>query len=107
MSASPNLAKLPVEADQELLARVREISRDVASAHADDVDRHARFPSETIDALRAERALSAFVTAALGGGGVRFETIAECCFELGRNCGASAMVFAMHQIQIVTIVRHL
>ena len=41
-----------------------------------------------------------------GGGGVSFETIAAACFELGRRCGASAMVFAMHQIQIASIVRH-
>ena len=37
----------------------------------------------------------------------RFETIAAACFELGRRCGSSAMVFAMHQIQVVTIARHL
>jgi acyl-CoA dehydrogenase len=107
VSASANVAKLPVDADPALLAGVREIARDVASAHADDVDRQSRFPLETIDALRAERALSAFVPAELGGAGASFETIAECCFELGRCCGASAMVFAMHQIQVVTIVRHL
>ena len=29
-----------------------------------------------------------------------FEAIAAACFELGRRCGASAMVFAMHQIQV-------
>jgi acyl-CoA dehydrogenase len=107
MSVSTKVAKLPVDADAALLAGVREIARDVASAHADDVDRQSRFPSETIDALRAERALSAFVPAELGGAGASFETIAECCFELGRCCGASAMVFAMHQIQVITIVRHL
>lgn len=107
MSASAKVAKLPVDTDRALVASVREIAREVASAHADDVDREARFPAETIDALRAERALSAFVPAKLGGGGARFETIAECCFELGRSCGASAMVFAMHQIQVAVIVRHL
>jgi acyl-CoA dehydrogenase len=38
---------------------------------------------------------------------VSFEAIAGACYELGRHCGASAMVFAMHQIQVATIVRHL
>jgi len=98
---------IAVDRDQELIAAARQIGRDVAAAHADDVDRNARFPRETIDALREERALSAFVPVELGGGGVTFETLAKCCFELGRYCGASAMVFAMHQIQVVTIVRHL
>jgi acyl-CoA dehydrogenase len=96
-----------VDRDQALLASVGQIARDVAAANADDVDRNARFPAETIAALRAERALSAFVPTELGGAGVSFEAVAKSCFELGRYCGASAMVFAMHQIQVATIVRHL
>ncbi len=83
------------------------IADEFAAPNADAVDREARFPSETIEALRDEQALSAFVPTRLGGAGVGFETIAAACFELGRRCGASAMVFAMHQIQVVTIVRHL
>ncbi len=96
-----------VDRDQAFLDAVRHVAQEHAAPHADDVDRQARFPVETIDALRAERALSAFVPTELGGGGVRFETIAAACFELGRRCGSSAMVFAMHQIQAVTMVRHL
>jgi acyl-CoA dehydrogenase len=96
-----------VDREQELLAGVRTIARDVAAARADDVDRAGRFPAETIDALRAAGALSAPVPEALGGGGVSLGAIAACCQELGRCCGASAMVFAMHHIQLLTIVRHL
>jgi acyl-CoA dehydrogenase len=98
---------LAVDRDQAFLGAVRRIADDVAAANVDDVDRDARFPHEAIAALRDERALSAFVPEALGGGGVSFEAIAEACFELGRRCGASAMVFAMHQIQVACIVRHL
>ncbi|HTX46909.1 MAG TPA: acyl-CoA dehydrogenase family protein [Solirubrobacteraceae bacterium] len=96
-------------ADREalLLQAVREIARDVASPTADEVDRQARFPSEAIAALRECSALSALVPPELGGGGVSFQTIAACCLELGRCCGATGMVFAMHQIQVATIVRHL
>jgi acyl-CoA dehydrogenase len=93
--------------DQSFLSAVKRIGEEVAAQHADDVDRQARFPREAIDALRAESALSAFVPAELGGGGVSFETLAAAALELGRHCGATAMVFAMHQIQVVTIVRHL
>jgi acyl-CoA dehydrogenase len=96
-----------VSSDGALLELVRGIGRDVAAAHADDVDRNARFPHESIEALREQRALSAAVPVELGGGGASFEAIAQCCFELGRSCGASAMVFAMHQIQVITLVRHL
>ena len=96
-----------VDRDQAFLDTVCHIADEFSLLNADEVDREARFPAETIDALRAEHALSAFVPAELGGGGVKFETIATACFQLGRRCGSSAMVFAMHQIQVATIVRHL
>jgi acyl-CoA dehydrogenase len=98
---------LALDRDQAFLAGVVRVADEVAAQHADDVDRAARFPREAIDALREERALSAFVPEELGGGGVSFEALAQGCFELGRRCSATAMVFAMHQIQVACIVRHL
>jgi acyl-CoA dehydrogenase len=97
---------IAVDRDQAYLAEIIRIADEVAVPNADSVDREARFPTETVDALRDAGALGGFVPAALGGGGVRFETIAAAAFELGRRCGASGMVFAMHQIQVVTLVRH-
>jgi acyl-CoA dehydrogenase len=96
-----------VDRDQAFLDTIRAVGADVAAQHAAEVDVEARFPSETLAALRENQALSAFVPPELGGGGVSFEALADACLELGRHCGASAMVFAMHQIQVVTIVRHL
>ena len=98
---------VPVDSERVLLEAVRRIAEDVAAAAADSVDREARFPTEAIDALRAAGALSAAVPESLGGDGASLETIARCCFELGRRCSATAMVFAMHQIQVLTIARHL
>jgi len=96
-----------IERDQEFVATVRRIADEVAAAYADEVDRDARFPKEAIDALREAGALSAYVPEELGGGGVSLDAIARGCFELGRRCSSTAMVFAMHQIQVGTIVRHL
>ena len=96
-----------VDRDTSFLDAVSRIADDVAAVHALDVDREARFPQETIQALRDAGALSAFIPTELGGAGVSFEAIAAACFTLGRRCGASAMVFAMHQIQVATIARHL
>ncbi|WCB91429.1 Cyclohex-1-ene-1-carbonyl-CoA dehydrogenase [Baekduia alba] len=93
--------------DAAFLAGIDQLADAIAAVHADDVDRGARFPTETIDALREQRALSALVPAEYGGDGISFEAVAQACFVLGRRCGASAMVFAMHQIQVATIVRHL
>jgi acyl-CoA dehydrogenase len=96
-----------VDRDLEFVETVRRIAIDVAALNADDVDRHARFPLETISALREAEALSAYVPDEFGGAGVSLEAVARACFELGRRCSSAAMVFAMHQIQVVTIARHL
>ena len=97
---------IAIDRDQAFLAGIRRIADEASAPNADDVDRNARFPAESVDALKAAGALSALIPEELGGGGVSFEAIAAACFELGRRCGASAMVFAMHQIQIASIVRH-
>jgi acyl-CoA dehydrogenase len=91
--------------DAAFLAGIGEIA-EIAGTHADDVDRDARFPVEAVAALREQRALSALVPTDLGGEGVSFRAIATACFTLGRRCGATAMVFAMHQIQVATLIRH-
>jgi acyl-CoA dehydrogenase len=96
-----------VDKDQAFIATVRGIAEDVAAVNAPDVDHNARFPREAVDALREAEALSALIPEELGGGGVSLEAVARGCFELGRRCASTAMVFAMHQIQVGTIVRHL
>jgi acyl-CoA dehydrogenase len=96
-----------IERDQEFVATVRGIADEIAAAYANEVDRDARFPAEAIDALREAGALSAYVPEELGGGGVSLDGIARGCYELGRRCSSTAMVFAMHQIQVGTIARHL
>jgi acyl-CoA dehydrogenase len=88
------------------LDEIRRIARETCSPTADEVDREARFPIESVNALREVGALSALVPTAYGGGGADLETVAAACFELGRSCSATAMIFAMHQIQIACIVRH-
>jgi acyl-CoA dehydrogenase len=93
--------------DGAFLASVRRIADEVASLHADDVDRDARFPSETVAALREAGALGAYVPARLGGRGVSLAAVAAACQQLGRSCASSAMIFAMHQVQVGTIGRHL
>lgn len=95
-----------MSADAALVDAVRRIAIEVAAVHSGAVDREARFPSETLDALRAEGLLSAFVPARLGGRGASLQAIADATFELGRRCASSAMVYAMHEIQVHSIVRH-
>lgn len=98
---------LLIDREQAFLETIRHVAEDVAAVNADDVDRNARFPVETIDALREASALSALVPEELGCAGLSLPAVAQGCLELAKRCASSAMVFAMHQIQVATIVRHL
>jgi acyl-CoA dehydrogenase len=82
------------------------IGSEIAAQHAVDVDKNARFPGESIAALKAEKLMSALVPAELGGMGLGMTELTAICTALGQHCAASAMVFAMHQIQVACIVRH-
>jgi acyl-CoA dehydrogenase len=85
---------------------VRRIATTVARQAAPTVDRDARFPRETIDALKELRMLSAYVSTELGGYGADVAELAQMCELLGQECASSAMVFAMHQIQVACVVHH-
>jgi acyl-CoA dehydrogenase len=95
------------ESEQTFIDAIVRIADELAAPNADDVDRNARFPREAVNALRQQKAFSALVPPELGGGGLSIDAVARACFELGRRCGATGMVFAMHQIQVACIVRHL
>ena len=98
----------PSDADRwtDVALRMTCIADEVAGPAAADVDEQARFPIETIDALRADGLLAALVPTEFGGPGA---TIAEVCqgmIALGRRCASSAMVVAMHHSQVACLVRH-
>jgi acyl-CoA dehydrogenase len=78
----------------------------IAAQHADEVDRAGRFPEEAISALREEGLLGALIPAQLGGLGFGIGRVAATCCTLGQACAATAMIFAMHQTQVATLVRH-
>ncbi len=89
-----------------LLEQVHGAGRDVLAVHAAAVDKDARFPVESIDALKALKLLSSYVPTELGGMGLSISDISKICETLGLYCGSTAMIFAMHQIQIACIVHH-
>ncbi|MBT9525096.1 MAG: acyl-CoA/acyl-ACP dehydrogenase [Rhizobacter sp.] len=89
-----------------LLAATRAIASGIAAEHAPDVDQQARFPTETIDALRSAGVLSAPVPAHLGGGGCNMQELTQLCATLAQGCGSSGMVLAMHYSQLACLTRH-
>ncbi len=90
----------------KLLNTVRRIATDIAANHAADVDAQARFPHETLAALREARVLSANVPIESGGAGCSMVQLATLCATLAQACASSAMVLAMHYIQVACIARH-
>ncbi len=88
------------------LAAARAVGVEIAARHADDVDARARFPLEAITALKDRRLLGIMVPESDGGAGASIAEVASICHALGRSCASTAMIYAMHQIQVACIVRH-
>ncbi len=103
-----DLSEIPAAdmAFDKLLQKVHTLGRDVLSVHAADVDAKARFPRESMEALKQAKLLSAYVPKQYGGMGLNIVQIAKICETLGQYCGSSAMIYAMHKIQVACVVHH-
>ena len=99
-----NQESLPTPKDR--LDAIRQIATTVVRQAAPLVDRDARFPKESFEALKKARLLSAYVPTALGGYGATVEELAQMCEILGQECASTAMIFAMHHIQVACVVHH-
>src|SRR5438309_11345930 len=93
-------------ADGGIVERARRVGADVADKASFEVDRDARFPFEAVDAMRPEGLLSSLVAVELGGTADALADVAQAVTALGRHCGSTAMVFAMHEIQVACLARH-
>ena len=85
---------------------MRRIATEIAAPLASDIDTKARFPLETVEALRDAGLLSAGVPRSLGGAGCSMMELAQLCSTLSQACGSSGMVLAMHYIQLGCLARH-
>ncbi len=82
------------------------IGVEVAGPAAEDVDRNSRFPREAVEAFKQHELLSALVPEALGGGGASMAEVAGAVRAIAFHCTASALVLAMHSIEVSNLVRH-
>lgn len=89
-----------------LLNDLHRIGREIIEPASHEVDAKARFPHEAIAALKERQLLSAYVPEAMGGMGLNIVEIGRICEALAQYCASTAMVFAMHQIQVACIVHH-
>lgn len=98
---------MPVLHDRMLHHRAGlERAAKVAADHADAVDREGRFPVEAFAALREAGLLGAMVPRDLGGHGATLAEVASHCQALARGCSSTAMIYAMHHIQVACVLVH-
>jgi acyl-CoA dehydrogenase len=81
------------------------IAETVAGPAAYDVDLRARFPVEAVDAMKAERVLSALVPVEQGGMGATLTDISNAIRVIGRSCAAAGSVLAMHMEQMFILLK--
>jgi acyl-CoA dehydrogenase len=86
--------------------RAKIITRSVVTPAAAAVDHDARFPSEAMSALADARLLSAGLPVALGGEDAGIRAVADAVRVVAHGCSSTAMVYAMHQIQVWCLLRH-
>ena len=91
---------------EDLPTRARTVAA-IAAKHAGAVDSAARFPAEAFQAVKAHRLLGIQVPKALGGEGGSVGDVADVCYQLGQACSSTGMIFAMHQIKVACIMRHM
>jgi acyl-CoA dehydrogenase len=87
-------------------ARARAVAS-IAANHAADVDSASRFPEEARAALKEQRLLGVMVSRELGGEGAGIADVADICYLLGQACSSTAMIYAMHQIKVACVTRHM
>ncbi len=101
-----SIARVVDVKQDSLVARAR-AAAEVARANAAAVDNEARFPHEAFAEIRRQRLLGIMVPAALGGEEASLAQIVDVCYILGQACSSSGLIYAMHQIKMACVVRHI
>jgi acyl-CoA dehydrogenase len=90
----------------DLRTRARAVAT-IAANNAVEVDNASRFPAEAAAALKEQRLLGIMVSRDLGGEGAGISEVADICYLLGQACSSTAMIYAMHQIKVACVTRHM
>jgi acyl-CoA dehydrogenase len=103
------LNKTPTKLDSSLADDLRARSSIIAAIAAEDaslVDQKAQFPTRAFAAAQKQRLLGIQVPTELGGEDASISDVVDICYLLSAACGATGMIFAMHQIMAAILVRH-
>ena len=103
---APSVLRTAEFSPGDLKTRARAVAT-IAANNAVDVDNASRFPAEAAAALKEHRLLGILVPRDLGGEGAAIADVADVCYLLGQSCSSSAMIYAMHQIKVACVTRHM
>lgn len=81
---------------QDLREMVRDFATREIAPKAQEVDRNARFPKETFEALGKLGLLGVLVPEEYEGAGLDYRSYAIACEEIGRACGSTGLSYAAH-----------
>jgi acyl-CoA dehydrogenase len=90
----------------DLLTRAKAVAA-IAANNAIEVDATSRFPAEACAALKEQQLLGVMVSRDLGGEGASIADVADVCYQLGQACSSTSMIYAMHQIKVACVTRHM
>jgi len=96
----------PINASGQVERDAWQVGVEAAGPAADDVDREGRFPHEALAAMREKGLLSAMVPVELGGRGASLASMSGAVRALATHCASSALVLAMHSLEVGDLVRH-
>lgn len=91
---------------QENAIALAEAVSNAARRWTADVDRHNRFPRESVAELRNAGLLALMAPADIGGGGGNYQLLARTAGMLGQGCLSTAIIWAMHAQQVLTLADH-
>lgn len=97
MTPPSNTARDPATLAEQVLP--------VLERHAAEVDLAARFPTESLTAIRESGLLGLLVPTEYGGLGGDHANLAEVATRLASRCLSTAMIWAMHCQQVDTLAR--
>src|ERR1700733_8853870 len=103
---APSILRNANFASGDLSTRARAVAA-IAANNAIAVDETSRFPAEACAALKEQRLLGVMVSRDLGGEGASIADVADVCYQLGQSCSSTAMIYAMHQIKVACVTRHM
>ena len=91
---------------QQTTIALAEAASATARRWTTEVDSQNRFPHEAVGELRDAGLLALMAPAELGGGEGSYELLAQVASILGEGCLSTAIVWAMHSQQVLTLADH-